>query len=102
MLSPDQLPDVHGHIAELVAEKTAQTHEGGGVPHDLLRIRDNFTPARRSSAGEQTERPLSPDGESEPAEKLRASGREHSLLCLCPAASCYQTSRFTEDATAET
>lgn len=62
MLGPRQLPDVHGHIAELVAEQTPQTHEGGRVTHDLLRIRHHFAPAGGLGAGEQTQTSPSSSG----------------------------------------
>ena len=44
MLSPDQLPDVHGDITELIAEQAAEAHEGGRIPDDLLRVGHHFTP----------------------------------------------------------
>lgn len=57
MLCPGQLPDVHGHITELITEEAPEAHEGGGVSHDLLCIRHHFTPAGRSWAREQAQCP---------------------------------------------
>lgn len=44
MLSPDQLPDVHGDVTEFITEQAAETHEGGRISDDLLRIGDHFSP----------------------------------------------------------
>lgn len=58
MFGPHQLPDVHGHIAELVAQQTPQAHEGGGIAHDLLRVGHHFTPVGGRRV-EQADVPLS-------------------------------------------
>lgn len=59
-----QLPDVHGDVAELVAEETAEAHERGGIADDFLRVRHHFGPVRGRRAGEETQRPATAAGQS--------------------------------------
>lgn len=71
-----QLPDVHGDVAELIAEETAEAHEGGGISDDLLRVRHHFGPVGRPRAGEQTQRPPSSAGQS-PAGQTAPGKQRH-------------------------
>lgn len=69
---PHQLPDVHGHVAKLIAEQAAQAHEGGRVAHYLLRVRHHFSPVGSSGGGEQAQSPAGQPG----------AGSWQHLLCL--------------------
>lgn len=71
-----QLPDVHGDVAELVAEQAAQAHEGRGISDDLLRVRHHFGPVGRPRAGEQAQRPASSAGQS-PAGQAAPGKQRH-------------------------
>lgn len=82
MLGAHQLPDVHGHVTELVTEQAPQTHEGGRVTHDLLRIRHHFAPAGRSGAGEQTQPPLSSGYGHRQTGQSRTRSWKHFFLLL--------------------
>lgn len=64
VLRPDQLPDVHGHVTELVTEEAPEADEGGRVADDLLRVGHYFIPVRRSWAREKTQWSLSSSGQS--------------------------------------
>lgn len=55
VFGPHQFSDMHGDVADLVTEQTAQAHEGSRISHDLLRIRHDFTPAGRRRTREQTQ-----------------------------------------------
>ena len=72
---------MHGNITELITEQAPQTHEGGGISDDLLRVGDNFIPVRRSWAGEQAQRPLSSAGQS-PAGQPRPCREKHFVWLL--------------------
>lgn len=63
MLRPDELLDVHRNVTELITEQAAEAHEGGRIADDLLRVRHHFTPVRGAGVGEQTQCPLSLDGQ---------------------------------------
>lgn len=62
VLSPDQLPDVHGNVTEFITEQAAETHEGSGIADDLFCVGHHFIPVGRSRAGEETQSPLSSAG----------------------------------------
>lgn len=64
VLSPDQLPDVHGNVTEFITEQAAETHEGSGIADDLFCVGHHFSPIGRSRAGEETQGPLSSAGQS--------------------------------------
>lgn len=75
-----QLPDVHGDVAELIAEEAAEAHEGGGIADDLLRVRHHFGPVGGSRAGEETQRPptsaaQSPAGHAGPGKQRHLAVR---------------------------
>lgn len=46
VLGAHQLADLHGDVAELVAQQAPQAHEGRRVPHDLLGFRHHLAPGR--------------------------------------------------------
>lgn len=75
VLRPDELAHVHGHVAELVAQQAAETHEGGRVPDEPLRVRHHFAPVRRPGAGQQALRPRCRTGRSPAAQSAPRSGK---------------------------